>query len=115
LLNQVAKGIRISAMRRKLARRDSVDKYASYLLINKNNVNYGEALSSGYPIANGVIEGARRHLINDRVYITGARWNLQGGESIFKLRSIKSSGYFASYWEFYKQQSQVRLRRGFKV
>jgi hypothetical protein len=32
-----------------------------------------------------------------------------------KLRSIKSSGDFERYWEFYKQQSQVRLHRGFKA
>jgi hypothetical protein len=81
----------------------------------KHNVNYGEVLSSGFPIASGVIEGACRHLINDRVDITGARWSLQGAESILKLRSIKSSGDFERYWEFYKQQSQVRLHRGFKV
>lgn len=113
--NQVAKGIRISATRRKLLRRDSVDKCASYLLKNKHNLRYGEALSSGFPIASGVIEGACRHLINDRLDITGARWSLQGGESILKLRSIKSSGDFESYWVFHKEQSQVRLHNGFKV
>lgn len=113
--NQVAKGIRISATRRKLVQRDSVDKCASYLLKNKHNLKYGEALLSGFPIASGVIEGACRHLINDRLDITGARWSLIGAESILKLRSIKSSGDFESYWEFHKQQSQVRLHRGFKV
>jgi hypothetical protein len=113
--NQVAKGIRISATRRKLARRNSLDKCASYLLKNKHNLKYGEELLSGFPIASGVIEGACRHLINDRLDITGARWSLIGAESILKLRSIKSSGDFKSYWEFHKQQSQVRLHRGFKV
>ena len=42
--------------------------------------------------ASGVIEGACRHLINDRMDITGARWSLQGAEAILKLRSINSSG-----------------------
>jgi hypothetical protein len=70
---------------------------------------------SGFPIASGVIEGACRHLFNDRLDITGARWGLMGAESILKLRSIKSSGDFESYWEFHKQQLQVRLHRGFKV
>ena len=34
-------------------------------------------LSAGYPIVSGVIEGACRHLINDRMSITGARWGLK--------------------------------------
>jgi hypothetical protein len=113
--NQVAKVIRISATRRKFVRRDSVDKCVSYLLKNKHNLQYGKALSSGYPIASGVIKGDCRHLINDRLDITGARWSLLGAESILKLRSIKSSGDFESYWVFHKQQSQVRSHRGFKV
>lgn len=52
---------------------------------------------SGFPIASGVIEGACRHLINDRLDITGARWGLIDAESILKLRSIKSSGDFESF------------------
>ena len=35
-----------------------------------------QALANGWPIATGVIEGARRHLIADRLGIGGARWGL---------------------------------------
>jgi hypothetical protein len=113
--NQVAKGIRISATRRKLARRENVDKCARYLLNNKSRLKYGEALAAGYPIASGVIEGACRHLINDRLDITGARWGLQGAESILKLRSLKSSNHFDDYWTFHKQQSKLRHHSGFQI
>ena len=60
----------------------------------------------------GVIEGACRHLINDRLDITGARWGLQCAEAILKLRSINSSGDFQKYWTFYKQKSKQRLYDG---
>ncbi|VAW82136.1 FIG00666800: hypothetical protein, partial [hydrothermal vent metagenome] len=96
--SQVAKGLRSSATKRKISDRDAVDKCANYLLKNKTRLQYGEALASGFPIASGVIEGACRHLINDRLDITGARWSLEGAESILKLRSLKSSGDFESYW-----------------
>jgi hypothetical protein len=112
---QVAKGIRISATRRKLARRENVDKCARYLLNNKSRLKYGEALAAGYPIASGVIEGACRHLINDRLDITGARWGLQGAESILKLRSLKSSHHLDDYWTFHKQQSKLRHHNGFQI
>lgn len=81
---------------------------AGYLLKNKERLQYGEALKSGFPIASGVIEGACRHLINDRLDITGARWSLQGAEAVLKLRSLKSSGDFESYWKFYKKMSKKR-------
>ena len=77
--------------------------------MQKLSVEYGEALESGYPIASGVIEGACRHLINDRLDITGARWSLEGAEAILKLRSLKSSGNLQDYWNFHKQQAKKRL------
>ncbi len=106
--SQAAKGIRLSATKQAISNRENIDKCADYLLKNKKRLQYGEALKSGFPIASGVIEGACRHLINDRLDITGARWGLDGAESILKLRSLKSSGDFDTYWEFHKKGSKQR-------
>jgi len=106
--SQVAKGIRISATKKEIANRENIDKCADYLLKNKERLQYGEALKLGFPIASGVIEGACRHLINDRLDITGARWSLDGAEAVLKLRSLKSSGDFKTYWKFHKQSSKQR-------
>lgn len=113
--SQVAKGIRQSATKQGIINRDGVDKCADYLLNNKCRLKYDEALDQGFPIASGVIEGACRHLINDRLDITGARWGLPGAEAILKLRSIKSSGDFDKYWKFYKEKSKARLYSGFQI
>ncbi len=79
------------------------------MLNNNKSLKYDEALVAGSPIAIGIIEGACRHLINDRLDITGARWGLKGAEALLKLRSLKSSGDFDEYWDFHKQQSKKRL------
>jgi hypothetical protein len=107
--SQVAKGLKQSATKRKLAKRKGVDSCAKYLLNNTKRLRYDVALSSGFPIASGIIEGACRHLINDRLDITGARWGLDGAEALLQLRSLKSSGDFNDYWLFHKQQSKKRL------
>jgi len=44
-------------------------------------LDYRTAMASGWPIATGVIEGACRQLVKDRLDITGARWGLAGAES----------------------------------
>jgi len=62
-----------------------------------------------------MIEGACRHLINDRLDITGSRWSLSGAEAVLKIRSLKSSGDFERYWIFYKKQSKKRLYENFKL
>ena len=110
----VAAGIRRSATLRRLSndKRKNADACADYLLNNKNRLKnrlrYGEYLAAGLPIATGVIEGACRHLIADRMDITGARWGLDGAEAVLRLRSLRSSGDFDEYWEFHEQQEFLR-------
>jgi len=106
--SQVAKGLRISATKREITNRENIDKCANYLIKNKERLQYDQALQLGFPIASGVIEGACRHLINDRLDITGARWGLKGAESVLKIRSLKSSGDFEHYWKFHKNESKLR-------
>ena len=55
-----------------------------------------------------MIEGACRHLIKDRMDITGARWSLNGAEAVLKLRSLRVSDDFDDYWNFHEQQEFYR-------
>ena len=104
----VARGIRQSATKRRLGKREPMDKCADYLSKNKNRLRYDLALKEGWPIASGVIEGACRHLINDRMDVTGARWSLGGAEAVLKLRSVNSSGDWDEYWEYHLSCAERR-------
>jgi hypothetical protein len=106
----VAAGMRRSATLRQLpaAQRKPVDKSADYLLHYKPYLHYDTYLAAGYPIATGVIEGACRHLIKDRMDLTGARWGLAGAQAVLRLRALRASGDFEAYWTFHEEQE---LRR----
>lgn len=106
----VAGGIRRSATKRGLGAkaRKPADTCARYLKRYKRYLRYDETLSQGCPIGSGVIEGACRHLIRDRMELTGCRWGLAGAEAILRLRSLISSGDFDEYWQFHRTQE---LRR----
>jgi len=99
----VAAGIRRSATLRELSTsaREPMDTCADYILDHKDLMHYERYLQQGFPIATGVIEGACRHLIKDRMDITGARWSLAGAEAVLRLRSLRSSGDFEEYWAFH--------------
>src|SRR3989454_7630891 len=88
--------------------REPMDQCATYLANHAAYLNYPCSLAKGYPIATGVIEGACRHLVKDRMDITGARWGLDGAEAVIRLRAIRSSGDFEEYWCFHELQE---LRR----
>jgi len=105
-----AAAIRRTATRRGLepAARVNADRCADYLLNKKRYLDYPTALTEGWPIATGVIEGACRHLICDRLDITGARWSHTGAEAILKLRAIHSNGDFDNYWNHHLTREHQR-------
>ncbi|NRB08724.1 MAG: ISKra4 family transposase, partial [Richelia sp.] len=84
--------------------RKPVDTCARYLVNNTKYLKYDDYLKAGFPIPTGVIEGACRHLIKDRMDITGARWSMRGGEAVLPLGSLYISGDWDEYWQFHLQQ-----------
>jgi hypothetical protein len=106
----VAGGMKRSATLRKIAEkaRKPVDKCARYLLNHTPYLRYDQYLARGLPIATGVIEGACRHLVKDRMEVTGARWSLKGAEAVLKLRALRASHDFEQYWAFHEAREHER-------
>jgi hypothetical protein len=102
--------IRAMATRLKLRgeARKSVDKAANYLLKRSPHIRYADFIARGLPIASGVIEGACRHIVRDRLDITGARWNVKVAEAVLAIRALRSSGDWDDYWEFHQRKEAER-------
>jgi hypothetical protein len=91
--------------------RGGADACASYLTAKKPCPDYATALESGWPIATGIIEGACRHIVKDRMDLTGARWGLAGAEAILTLRTLVSNGDFDEYFRYHLDQELKRVHR----
>jgi len=108
--SEVAAGMRRSATRRDLSQsaRAPLDRCAEYLLKNRERLDYAYALEHGLPIASGVVEGACRHLVKQRMECSGARWSLKGAEAVLRLRALRMSGDWDEYLAFHKAQERQR-------
>lgn len=107
---EIAKSMRLMAKRHGLdaAAARPVEKAAGYLVQHTRLLHYDRALADGLPIATGVIEGACRYLVQDRMGRTGARWSLTGAEAILRLRALRTSGDFDDYWQFHLAKEHER-------
>ena len=85
-----------------------IRKTLHYLGARQPYLDYPRALASGWPIATGVIEGACRHLVADRMGITGARWGLEGAQAILWLRAIRANGDLDTYWDWHITREHQR-------
>ena len=89
-------------------KRAALDKCADYLLKNGDRLRYDKALKRGMPIGTGVVEGACRHLVKQRMECSGARWSLQGAEAVLQLRALHMSGDWEEYWAYHCNQELQR-------
>jgi len=96
-VGRVIGGIRQMATKRKLPnrKREKVEDYLSYFANRCDYMKYNEYLAAGYPIGSGVVEGACRHLVKDRMEQTGMRWRIAGAQAVLSLRAI----YVNDDWE----------------
>jgi hypothetical protein len=106
----VAAAIRAAAADSALssAKRQAAAKTARYLEVKAPYLDYPKALAAGWPISSGVIEGTCRHLVKDRMDITGARWGVATAEAVLQLRALQANGDFDAYWTHHLQRELER-------
>lgn len=76
---------------------------------NAHYMRYDEYIAAGFPIGSGVVEGACRYLVKDRMERTGMRWEITGAQSMLELRSAYLNGDWDEFFEYRIQHEQETL------
>jgi hypothetical protein len=107
----VIQGLRVMGGRRALtaAKRKTLREVCNYLEKNQQRMRYDQYLAAGYPIASGVIEGACRHLVKDRMERAGMHWTIPGAQAMLEVRSVYVSGQWEEYQAYRIEQETQRL------
>ncbi len=107
----VITGFRRMGTTRKLKteKKKKLDIICTYLEKNQARMRYDEYLAAGYPIASGVIEGACRHYVKDRMERAGMRWTIPGAQAMLDLRSTMLNGDWETFTSYRIEQETQRL------
>jgi hypothetical protein len=81
-------------------KRRTLAKVVGYFENNRDHMRYDVYLREGYPIGSGVIEGACRHVIKDRMERAGMLWTLEGASALLRLRVVHTNGHWDKYQEY---------------
>jgi hypothetical protein len=115
LLEGKVQGV-IGGLRRLLKQRDlhgqkrrTLQAVIRYYSNNRRHMRYDQYLAAGYPIGSGVAEGACRHLVKDRMELTGMRWTVSGAQAMLHLRAIYLNGDWDDYMSYYIHTEQTTL------
>lgn len=86
-----------------------LEQACCYFENNAHRMRYNEYLAKGYPIASGVIEGACRHVVVDRMEGSGMRWIMSGAQSMLNLRCIHISGHWNKFIDYHIESEQEKI------
>jgi hypothetical protein len=70
-----------------------------YLSERTNQLDYAQARAAGLPIGSGEIEGGHRHVIQERLKLTGCWWKQPNAEAMLGLRVARANCLWDSYWK----------------
>jgi hypothetical protein len=90
-------------------RQKLLERAIGYLEKNRALMAYDVYLAKGFPIGSGVVEGACRHLVKDRMEQTGMRWSLDGADAVLELRAVEINGDWESLWTYHASRQRERL------
>jgi hypothetical protein len=83
-----------------------------YLQKRLGMMHYQEWRQQDLVLASGVVEGAVRHVIGERLDQSGMRWLVERGESLLLLRCIEVNGDWDAFFRWSEQQRQAQLQQG---
>ena len=110
-VSSVVRGLRQMGTKRRLggAKRKRLATICGYLAKNAPRMRYDEYLAKGYPIASGVIEGACRHYVKDRLERAGMHWTRDGAQAMLDVRSEFLNGDWEAFQQFRIERETKRL------
>ncbi len=89
----------IAALRPHAAHCDEARKGLDYFTNNRRRMAYPTFRTQGLCIATGVVEGACKSVIGNRLKRGGMHWSVDGANAIIALRCAIRSNRFDDYWK----------------
>ena len=94
------------------ARRQTRDKAVNYLQKRELLMDYGKWREQDLVIASGVVEGAARNVVGERLDQSGMRWIKERAEAVLLLRCVEINGDWEDFWEDAERRRREDLGAG---
>lgn len=69
-----------------------------YLTERDKHLDYAGSRKQGLPIGSGEVEGGHRHVIQERLKLSGCWWKETNASSMLNLRTARANNLWAKYW-----------------
>jgi hypothetical protein len=93
-------------------KRGALRKVIAYLEARVKLMDYGRLRKEDLVIASGVVEGAARYVVGERLDNSGMRWIEERAEAVLLLRCIEVNGDWDAFMTWSQERRNQELERG---
>ena len=93
------------------SKRKTLGGAIEYLEKRQGLMEYGKRREEDLVIASGVVEGAARYVVGERLDNAGMRWIEDRAEAVLLLRCIEVNGDWNSFWDWAEKQRLEDLQK----
>jgi hypothetical protein len=93
-------------------KRSKRDQAVNYLRKRQGLMDYGRWREQDLVLASGMVEGAARHVVGERLDQSGMRWLVERAEAVLLLRCIEVNGDWEAFFAWSEQRRLEELRQG---
>ncbi|HMB03371.1 MAG TPA: hypothetical protein VKP69_06475, partial [Isosphaeraceae bacterium] len=93
-------------------KRKTLKTVIAYLEARVKLMDYGRWRKEDLVIATGVVEGAARYVVGERLDNSGMRWSEERAEAVLLLRCIEVNGDWEEFTRWSQEQRSEKLGRG---
>lgn len=97
------------------AQRKAIAELISYMEQRLDMMRYADLINQDLNIASGIVEGAARYVVGERMDCSGMRWIEGRAEALLHLRCIELNGEWDAFFEYAHNRWQEKLYNKEKV
>jgi hypothetical protein len=101
--------------KRDKVKREAVCKLINYMKDRLSMMEYKKLIDEDLVIASGIVEGAARYVVGERMDCSGMRWIPERGEALLRLRCIELNGDWDDFFEWSYQRWGDKMNKGERI
>lgn len=101
--------------KRDKSKRETIEKLINYIEPRLAMMRYKKFIEEDLVIASGIVEGAARYVVGERMDCSGMRWIPERAEALLRLRCIELNGDWDQFFEWGYRRWMEKMKQGKKI